>query len=326
MGSKKSLGGIGGTGSIGATGANVDIQPISPQAPIQPIEPISPQAPIQPIEPIPPTAPIQPIEPIPPTAPIQPIPPVITRACRSIIRNYFKGTPNGIHVDPDSGLVWSPSHFTWMDTNYPACTPRVGYPVDIQALWILALKYLGYDKEAKKALASVKSLFKWEGHGYRDCLAAPNGEPASKATPEDTIRPNQLFLLTLGVLDDPSILAATEELLVPSGIRTLNSGHPLYRGVYAGDEDTQRKPAYHNGTVWAWPFPLYAEALVMLKQCKPEVALGLLAGAVESLNTGCIGHMSECADGDAPHAQKGCTAQAWSECELLRVWLKLGGR
>ena len=252
--------------------------------------------------------------------------PIIKKACDSIIRNYFKGTPNGIHVDPESGLVWSPSHFTWMDTNYPACTPRVGYPVDIQALWILALRYLGYDKEAKKALASVKSLFKWEGHGYRDCLAAPNGEPAAKATPDDAIRPNQLFLLTLGVLDDPSILAATEELLVPSGIRTLNCGHPLYRGVYAGDEDTQRKPAYHNGTVWAWPFPLYAEALVMLKQCKSEVALGLLAGAVESLNTGCIGHMSECADGDAPHAQKGCTAQAWSECELLRVWLKLGGK
>ncbi len=251
---------------------------------------------------------------------------LIRNACNSIIKNYLKGTPNGIHVDRDSGLVWSPSHFTWMDTNYPACTPRVGYPVDIQALWILALQYLGYDKEAKKALSSVKALFKWDGHGYRDCLAAPNGERAKDATPEDTIRPNQLFLLTLGVLDDPSILAATEELLVPSGIRTLNSEHPLYRGVYAGDEDTQRKPAYHNGTVWAWPFPLYAEALVMTKQCRPEVALGLLAGAVESLNTGCIGHMSECADGDAPHAQKGCTAQAWSECELLRVWLKLGGK
>ena len=36
--------------------------------------------------------------------------------------------------------------------------------------------------------------------------------------------------------------------------------------------------------------------------------------------------MSENADGDAPHAQKGCTAQAWSVSELLRVWLKLGKR
>ena len=40
---------------------------------------------------------------------------------------------------------------------------------------------------------------------------------------------------------------------------------------------------------------------------------------------GCVGHMSEIADGDSPHAQKGCAAQAWSVSELLRVWLKLGG-
>lgn len=60
--------------------------------------------------------------------------------------------------------------------------------------------------------------------------------------------------------------------------------------------------------------------------CSAEVARSLLAGAVENLNAGCIGHLSECMDGDAPHAQKGCTAQAWSDSELLRVWLKLGGR
>lgn len=245
--------------------------------------------------------------------------------CASIVDNYLKGTPNGIRVDPDSGLVWSPSHFTWMDTNYPACTPRVGYPVEIQALWISALRALDREALADRALQSVKELFRWE-HGYRDCLAAPNGEPARQATPEDTIRPNQLFLVTLGVLDDPAILAATEELLVPGGVRSLNAGHPLYRGVYAGDEDTARKPAYHNGTVWSWPFPLYAEALVRTGACSAAVARSLLAGAVENLNTGCIGHMSECMDGDAPHAQKGCTAQAWSDSELLRVWLTLGGR
>ena len=245
-------------------------------------------------------------------------------ACESIVDNYMKGTPNGIHVDGRSGLVWSPSHFTWMDTNYPACTPRVGYPVEVQALWISALRFLGRDELAARAKASVERLFKWE-HGYRDCLAAPNGESAEDAVPEDTIRPNQLFLVTLGVTDDSSILRATEELLVPGGIRSLNAGHPLYRGVYAGDEDTSRKPAYHNGTAWAWPFPLYAEALAATKACPREVALSLLAGAVENLNEGCVGHMSEIADGDSPHAQKGCAAQAWSVSELLRVWLKLGG-
>ena len=246
----------------------------------------------------------------------------LKRTCQRIADAYIAGTPNGIHMDPDSGLVWSPSHFTWMDTNYPACTPRVGYPVEIQALWISALRYLDRQELADKAKASVEKYFRWE-IGYRDCLAAPNGESAANAVPEDTVRPNQLFLITLGVLEDPTILLATEELLVPGGIRSLNSGHPLYKGVYEGDEDTQRKPAYHNGTVWAWPFPLYAEALSMMKMCSREVARELLATAVENLNTGCLCHMSEIADGDAPHAQKGCTAQAWSVSELLRVWLKL---
>ncbi len=60
----------------------------------------------------------------------------------SIAENYAKGTPNGIRMDADSALIWSPSHFTWMDTNYPAGTPREGYPVEIQVLWIRLLRQL----------------------------------------------------------------------------------------------------------------------------------------------------------------------------------------
>ena len=249
---------------------------------------------------------------------------MLVDVCGSLVDGYLHGTPNGIRVDPASALVWSPPHFTWMDTNYPACTPRVGYPVEVQALWISALEFLGRHELAARAKASVERLFRWE-HGYRDCLAAPNGEPADAAVPEDTVRPNQLFLATLGVADAEPALRAAEELLVPGGIRSLNAGHPLYRGVYTGDEDTSRKQAYHNGTVWAWPFPLYAEALAAANECPREVALALLAGAVENLNDGCVGQMSEIADGDSPHAQKGCAAQAWSVSELLRVWLALGG-
>lgn len=238
---------------------------------------------------------------------------MLIETCKSIVDNYIKGTPNGIKMDAKTGLIHSPSHFTWMDTNYPACTPRQGYPIEIQALWISALKFLGREELAARALESVKTLFKWE-HGYRDVLG------------EDTIRPNQMFLITLGILKDPEILKASEELLIPGGVRSLNAGHPLYRGVYTGDEDTSRKPAYHNGTVWAWPFPQYAEALVELGLTSKKSALSLLAGAVENLNAGTLTHISENADGDAPHAQKGCTAQAWSVSELLRVWIKLGGR
>ena len=246
--------------------------------------------------------------------------------CESIVDGYIRGTPNGIKVDEASGLVWSPSHFTWMDTNYPACTPRAGYPIEIQALWISALRFLGRDALAEKAFKSVQRLFKVEGvDGYCDCLDAPCGEPAENATKDRAVRPNQLLLVTLGVLADESIVRATEGLLAPGGIRSLGAGHPLYRGVYVGDEDTSRKPAYHNGTVWSWQFPMFAEAMYALGMCSRETALELLASSVENLNAGCLCHLSEIADGDAPHAQKGCCAQAWGDSELLRVWLKLTG-
>jgi predicted glycogen debranching enzyme len=103
----------------------------------------------------------------------------------SIASNYINGTPNGIRMDPGSGLVWSPSHFTWMDTNYPACTPRAGYPVEIQALWIRLLRQLaslsgGPEAQrwialAEQAQSSVEKLFWSEEKGYyADVLSIPD--------------------------------------------------------------------------------------------------------------------------------------------------------
>ena len=47
----------------------------------------------------------------------------------SLATGLINGTENGITFDWDSGLIYSPSHYTWMDTNYPAGTPRQGYPI-----------------------------------------------------------------------------------------------------------------------------------------------------------------------------------------------------
>ena len=71
--------------------------------------------------------------------------------------------------------------------------------------------------------------------------------------------------------------------------------------------------------MWSWQFPMWAEALAMSSHRGREAARAVLASAVENLNAGCLCHMSEISDGDAPHAQKGCAAQAWSVSELLRV-------
>ena len=107
-------------------------------------------------------------------------------------RHYLHGTPNGIRVDPDSGLIWSPAHFTWMDTNYPAGTPREGYPVEIQALWIRLLRRRPNSRQAggtkrgatwpSRAAASLEKLFWLDAPGwYADVLLGVRG--SLRATP-----------------------------------------------------------------------------------------------------------------------------------------------
>ena len=279
--------------------------------------------------------------------------PVVLR----ILRGYLAGTPNGIRVDPASGLVFSPSHFTWMDTNFPAGTPREGYPVEIQALWLRALA-LAAKLEPKgpwaalreKAAASFLRLFWSPERGFlSDCLHAPGGyRPAAEAVADDHLRCNQLFAVTLGAVppDHPAaraVVASSERLLVPGAIRTLAPGRVRYElpidgpsgrlndparpywGRYEGDEDTRRKPAYHNGTAWPWPFPSYAEALVLVYgDSAREAAASLLSTALPLLEADCVGHLPEIMDGDAPHAGRGCDAQAWSASEFLRVAALLG--
>jgi len=256
-------------------------------------------------------------------------------------------------MDDDTGLIFSPSHYTWMDTNHPAGTPREGYPVEIQALWFAALTFLADIDEAPrwKALASqvresLQTLYRLPDRNYlADCLLAEPGTPARDATPDNALRSNQLLAITLGAIEDRDlargILAASERLLIPGAIRSLadqpvSPPLPVYRdgallndperpfwGHYSGDEDTRRKPAYHNGTAWTWPFPSYCEALVSFYgPALRETALSLLASGAVLANDGCIGHIPEILDAATPHRQRGCGAQAWGETELYRV-LKL---
>jgi starch synthase (maltosyl-transferring) len=276
----------------------------------------------------------------------------------SIGRWLKAGTPNGVRMDPESGLIFSPIHFTWMDTNYPAGTPRQGYPVEIQALWYAAICLLAeidaaaagnqWRQLAQKVQNSITAYFWQPDLGYlSDCLQASGPDrPAKDAVPDDALRPNQLLAITLGAVHKPDmcrqILSACEELLVPGAIRSLadrpvrneikivhqgkiinDPRHP-YQGRYEGDEDTRRKPAYHNGTAWTWIFPSFCEAWAMTygKQSR-QTALAWLASSRRLLEQGCLGHIPEILDGDYPHTQRGCDAQAWGSSELLRVWLKL---
>lgn len=287
----------------------------------------------------------------------------IAGVLRSIAVNYIRGTPNGIHMDADSALIWSPSHFTWMDTNYPAGTPREGYPIEIQALWIRMLRQLAqigaeptgesWNDLAERAQRSLEELFWLDEHGwFADVLSGQAGVPARNAERSDALRSNMLFVVSLGLMQgvraQRCVEAAARHLVVPGALRSLaplqvtpplaiygnhggllnNPSHP-YWPHYEGDEDTRRKPAYHNGTAWGWTFPSFCEALAHAWGFEPgavAAAQRYLLSMRDLMRSGCAGHLAEVFDGDAPHVARGCDAQAWSATEALRVWNRLRGR
>jgi predicted glycogen debranching enzyme len=284
----------------------------------------------------------------------------IAEALGDIAAGYMGGTPNGIRMDPASGLIWSPAHFTWMDTSFPAGTPREGYPVEIQALWIRLLRQLQrlqakppgqpWEALAARAEESLRKLFWMEEQGYvSDLLIAPSGLAAAGAVRDQALRPNFLFAIAFGLFPGPqarrAVGAAFRHLFVPGAMRTLaplpvwpplpihaadgralNNPNEPYWGHYQGDEDTQRKPAYHNGTAWPWVLPTACEAMVRAWDNAPAAVAAAQAclGSMESLLvTDCLGQLPEILDGDAPHQSRGCDAQAWSVLEALRVWKEL---
>ena len=266
----------------------------------------------------------------------------------SIVKNYIAGTSNGICMDQETGLIYSPSHFTWMDTNYPAGTPRQGYPIEIQALWQHSLEFIAlhtkdaqWQELANKVRKNILSLYPLNHEaGMADCLHCDHFITAKEAKKDNACRSNQIFLLTLGVVTDSvlskSILLATQSLITPGAIKSLKDAPthpplPIYKdgqllndpqhpywGRYSGDEDTQRKPAYHNGTGWAWPFFSYCEALYMHTKDKKNCS-AILMSAQQEMEQGIVNHMPEICDGDAPHYQRGCKAQAWSITEYYRL-------
>jgi predicted glycogen debranching enzyme len=272
---------------------------------------------------------------------------------RDMAQAIIEGTPNGVHMDRDSGLVFSPTHFTWMDTNHPAGTPREGYPIEIQALWYAALSFLAdIDNEkgqwrtlADQVQQSIARYYALPGLGYlSDCLHAPAGVSAREAEADDALRPNQLLAVTLNAVEDETlkqtVVLACQELIVPGAIRsladrpvrrplpiirhgkTLNDPHHPYQGRYTGDEDARRKPAYHNGTAWTWLFPSFCEAWAIAFGHSPEAraaARDWLQSAVDLMADGCVGQIPEILDGDAPHTPRGCDAQAWGVSEVLRA-------
>ena len=188
-------------------------------------------------------------------------------ACLAIVAGYAAGTRYGIRADEADGLLraGAPSvALTWMDAIVDGVpvTPRIGKPVELQALWINALEIVGrmagghrFLSAAARARESVQARFPdAETGGLIDVL--DEGDVSGRQ--DATVRPNQI--LAAGGLPFPvlspqlqkGVVAAVERtLLTPLGLRTLDPAHPTYCPRYRGGP-AERDRAYHQGTAWPW--------------------------------------------------------------------------
>lgn len=246
---------------------------------------------------------------------------------------HRRGTRYEIRADPADGLLRAGEagvQLTWMDAKVGdwVVTPRIGKPVEINALWYNALsimvEFAGltgspdlYSGPAAAARTGFSRFVRADGEGLHDVIDGPGGT-------DDSIRPNQILAVSLwhSPLDGPVQARVVEtcrhHLLTSYGLRSLAPGspdyHPRYRGG-VGDRDG----GYHQGAVWAWllgPFALADHRV----SGKAGAAQALLAPMQDALADQGLGTIGEIFDGDAPHEPRGAPAQAWSVGCTLQAW------
>ena len=256
-----------------------------------------------------------------------------------IVRWHRQGTRYGIKEDPADSLLRageSGVQLTWMDAKVGdwVVTPRIGKPVEINALWYNALRAmawfarrLGRPTEPWDALADrVKRGFDRFWHPRKQyCYDVVDGPTAF----DDALRPNQIFAVALA----ESPLSAERQrrvvdvcarhLLTSYGLRSLAPGERGYCPRYAGDV-VSRDGAYHQGTVWAWLLGPFARAHYKVYRDR-QAALALLEPLADHLADYGVGSIGEVFDADPPFLPGGCIAQAWSVAETLRAWADIAG-
>jgi glycogen debranching enzyme len=252
-------------------------------------------------------------------------------AAKEIIDWHRRGTWYNIAVDARDSLLSVGPSLTWMDTRY---TPRVGKPVEINALWHGALCLMAdwgksmadpdaenYRTEAARVRDSFRASF-WNPE--RECLY----DVLTPAGPDARLRPNQIFAVSLpfdlleAAQQQAVVRIVERELLTSVGLRTLERSDPDFKPRYQGST-AERDAAYHQGTVWPWLLGPFIDGYLVafgktpqnLAYCRDLVA----KLEAEAAQAGCIGSIAEIYDAEGPRYPRGCPAQAWSVAEIARV-------
>jgi predicted glycogen debranching enzyme len=261
------------------------------------------------------------------------------QAVTAIVAGYRKGTRFGIRMDSDGLLAAGEPgvQLTWMDAKVGdwVVTPRIGKPVEIQALWLNALRIAGqftseHEHVLEVGIRSFNGRFWYAAGGYLHDVVDVDHE---RGTMDSTFRPNQILAvggLPYAVLDErlaPRVVHSIESRLwTPLGLRTLPPDDAQYTARYEGGVRS-RDGSYHQGTVWPWLLGPFVEAWVRVRGNTPaarrEARRRFFDPVLGHLSQAGVGHISEIADADAPHTPRGCPFQAWSVGEALRLDLSV---
>jgi len=259
----------------------------------------------------------------------------LTGAVEAVLQGYAAGTRFGIGADPDGLLRAGVAgvQLTWMDAKVGdwVVTPRIGKPVEVQALWINALRIGAawspdWEIPARTAQAAFEARFHDPATGGLFDVVDVDHQ---SGTVDRRLRPNQIlavgglpFALLQGDRARRVVDLVEMLLLTPLGLRTLSPDHPDYVAHYRG-RPRERDAAYHQGTAWPWLMGPFVEAWLRVRgstaAAKQEARRRFLAPLLEHLGTAGLGHVSEVVDGDPPHTPGGCPFQAWSLGELIRI-------
>ena len=260
---------------------------------------------------------------------------ILREAVSKILEGYSRGTRFGIRVDTD-GLVAAGEagvQLTWMDAKVGdwVVTPRIGKPVEIQALWLNALAFAAqtepkWQEPLQRGLRSFRERFWNAERNYLFDVVDVNHQAGSN---DPALRPNQIFAiggLPLAMIDGARALTVVDtverHLLTSAGLRSLGPAEPGYAGRYEGGV-RQRDGSYHQGTVWPWLMGAFVDAWLRTHgndaQARKQARSRFLDPLLARLDAAGLNHVSEIADGDLPHAPRGCPFQAWSVAEALRL-------
>jgi predicted glycogen debranching enzyme len=260
---------------------------------------------------------------------------VLRRAVQEIVSGYAGGTRFGIQLDTDGLLrAGMPGlQLTWMDARVGdrVITPRIGKPVEIQALWLNAVAAAGLSEPRwrdvfERGRASFIDRFWSDARGY---LADVVDIDHIAGTRDNSFRPNQILAiggLPIALMDGERARRVVDEverrLLTPLGLRSLAPGEPGYSARYEGGPST-RDGSYHQGTVWPWLIGPFVQAWLRTRgntsAARREARLRFLQPLLAHVDTEGLGHVSEIADAAAPFTPRGCPFQAWSLGELIRL-------